>query len=197
MNNNRVNSYNIQGQTVVRLDDVAAAFGQSQWLSVERMLLVTTDGTAPQRPLGPPRSLRTAAPFFDRTPNNDRNVAFNPYNMMGGTRFNNTLAFARDGWNDGAGTSTAASFHNLNGDFRILSGHVGRVDGSYMSNVIFTFIGDGRTLQVIEVYAASLPRSIEINVQGVQHLKIEVELTSPGAWTNPNRAWYALAAYLQ
>jgi thiosulfate/3-mercaptopyruvate sulfurtransferase len=39
INGNRVDSYNIQGQTVVSIDDLVNVFGQSQWLGEERMFL--------------------------------------------------------------------------------------------------------------------------------------------------------------
>jgi uncharacterized protein YkwD len=50
INGRRVTSYNVQGSTVVKIDDVAAAFGQIIWNGERRELYASTDGTAPKRP---------------------------------------------------------------------------------------------------------------------------------------------------
>jgi hypothetical protein len=135
-------------------------------------------------------SLRQAAPFFDRSPNRNENVYFNDFNSMSGVTYHNTLAFALGSHN---GARTNFSLHNLNGQFRTLSGTLGRVDGSSMRNVKVNFIGDGRLLQSYDLNATDMPTPVNVFVEGVQQLRIEVEFPR----TQSERIWYALAAYLE
>lgn len=64
----RVTSYNIQGYTVVQIDDLAEAFGRLDWDPVGRVVRVTTDGVRPTTPTPPPIPTPTPTPSPTPTP---------------------------------------------------------------------------------------------------------------------------------
>jgi hypothetical protein len=85
------------------------------------------------------------------------------------------------------------TLHNLNGQYGLLSGYLGRVDGSNMRHATITFIGDGVVLQNFELRAGNLPISISVPVEGVHLLRIEMQ-TGDGSF---GRANYALYGFLE
>ena len=64
------------------------------------------------------------------------------------------------------------SRHNLRGAFQVLTGYVGRVDGSGNVNAILNIIGDGRILDTFDLRATQGPVNITVNVAGVHELEI-------------------------
>lgn len=173
INNRQVISYNIQGSTVVRVDDVANAFGQISWDSVERMVLASTDGSVPQRPRVPPRPFLQATPSFERS---ESRIGAGTVSMLGISYAN---AFRFTGGH--GGVHIAWSHHNLNEQFSILSGVLGRADGSGTLSSTISFIGDGRGLASFTVDGNTAPFEISVNVQGVRVLRIEIAQNSLGA----------------
>jgi len=149
------------------------------------------------RHLGHRTPLRQVAPFFERSPNNNANVAFNDSNEMGGITYRNTLAFARNfgGLNSAGGTNF--TLHNLNGQFRMLSGYMGRVDGSALAGVTISFYGDGNLLRTYTLNATDMPTEFNVFVEGIRQLRISVEFPNHIEWTGTGRIWYAIAAYLE
>ena len=137
-------------------------------------------------PSGTRQPLNQAAPFYDSggTGIYTRVSAIDSVNM-GGTAYRDALVFGREGW-----SSSAFSLHNLNGQFRLLTGDIGRVDGTRMYNATFNFYGDGILLKTYEQKAGDLPAPISVFVEGVRQLKIEV-ITADGS------ALYALAGFLE
>ena len=128
--------------------------------------------------------LNTAAPFYDKGGTGVyTNVVVSDSVNMGGTAYRNALVFGTQGW-----SRSAFSLHNLNGQARLLTGHIGRVDGQGMYNATFNFYGDGVLLQTYDQRAADLPTPISVFVEGVQQLKIEVVASY---------ALYALAGFLE
>ena len=90
--------------------------------------------------------------------------------------------------------------HNLNGQYRTLTGYVGRVDGTGQYDVDMRIIGDGRLLQTIELNATALPTPISVNVENVRQLRIEVEFPQASQLRQNNRhvqSVYALSAFVQ
>ena len=139
--------------------------------------------------------LQEAAPFFDRYPNQEwghSNGGVSRVNAanMGALEYNDVLLFSRNRTSGG----TQFSLHNLEGQFRFLSGYMGRVDGSAMRNITVNFIGDGRLLQSYDLIAADMPTSFNIFVEGVRQLRIEVEFPRSNAG---ERISYAIQGFLE
>lgn len=109
-------------------------------------------------------SLHIAAPYFDT---NSWQVSFETAVSMGGVTYSNALQF---------GIGGEFSLHNLDGQFRTLSGYIGRVDGSNIRDVTFRFYGDGNLLQRIDLNATDLPVPINVFVEGVRQLRIEANI---------------------
>lgn len=118
---------------------------------------------------GQTANLNDAAPMFDwgggGTP-----VAELASVSMGGVNYANVLRFQRNN----TGSSNRFSLHNLNGDFRVLTGYFGRVDGSSMNNATLRIYGDGNLLFTHDFAAASMPIPVSAFVEGVTQLRIEV-----------------------
>ena len=106
---------------------------------------------------------------------------------MGGVAYQNALRF-HNGDTVSLLTSTPFTLHNLNGQFSLLSGYVGRVDGSQMGNATISFFGDGQLIKYYELRATDMPTPISVPVEGVVQLRISVNM-----WPST----YALVAYLE
>ena len=147
---------------------------------------------------GQRQPLNHAAPFFDRSHQNPsgNNPAVWVIDSvsMSGVSFNNALAFRRFGGANNVGRGTNFSLHNLNRQYRILSGYIGRVDGSGMIDVTVRFFGDGTLLQSYNLRATNMPIPFSIFVEDVAQLRIEVEFPLFGSNALPI---YAIVAYLE
>ena len=142
--------------------------------------------------------LQQAAPFFDRTPsasgNIDRVVARNSVTMAGVT-YNNVLTF------NNVVNRRAFSLHNLGGQYRMLTGHIGRVDGTGRTNATVNFYGDGTLLQSFDLAATDMPTPISIFVEGVHQLRVDVNYAGRvvGVFSINHSlvTQYALSAFLE
>jgi len=128
--------------------------------------------------------LNAAAPHFDSGGGDWASVSRLDSVAMGGVIYQNALRF-RSTW----GARSPFTLHNLNGQFRVLSGYVGRVDGEPMINATIRFYGDGQHLQSYELRATDMPVPISVFVEGITQLRITVALANNGS--------YALIAYLE
>ena len=151
-------SVNVQGVNVLRIEidtpgtnGVSIVFGNT-------MLHPTTTNVATT-----PAPLLTAAPRVDGS----AGFGFGGTANIGGVSHTGAL------W--GGGWST----HNLNGRFTTLTGVIGRLDGSGAEarNIRFS-TGYGRHIATHTVSGADAARSISVNVQGVNTLRIEID--APG-----------------
>jgi len=150
---------------------------------------------SPELPTEPPsepptetikRPLRQAALFFDRSPNVDARVNFLDTVRMGNIEYRDVLRIHT------IGGGTHFSLHNLEERFRILSGYIGRVDGSSMRNARISFIGDGTLIESFDMRADAMPIPFNIPVEGVAQLRIEsVRVELSGSTT------YAIYAFLK
>ena len=152
--------------------------------------------------------LQTAAPFFDsgRTGSHD-NADFGdvqtpnpryPGVQMGGVTYYNAIIYRSSrsrhtpNWlalvDNGVFT-----LHNLNGQYRIFSGSIGRLDGSSMHNATVEIRGDGRLLETLHLNAADMPRQFSLSVEGVAQLRVDVIFPR----RIDHRTQYALVGYLQ
>lgn len=89
---------------------------------------------------------------------------------MGGNFYDNAITFTTRGISDGV-----HSLHNLRGQYTMLSGYIGRLDGTTQSDGVFRFYGDGRLMKEFKMRAVDLPRPISLDVSGVWQLRIEFD----------------------
>jgi hypothetical protein len=150
------------------------------------------------RHAGQRRPLNEVAPFFDSGGGTHARVQAEGTVTMGGMDYQNALTYWRSGRNiSPRGTVTPFSLHNRNGQFRMLTGYVGRVDGTNMRSATMTIFGDDRVLATYEIQARDLPIPISVFVEGVQNLRIEFALDlNPGNF-GVEEMMYALVAFLE
>ena len=127
---------------------------------------------------------------------NDRadlsDVRVRDYVTMGGIIYENVITYRI-----AIGPAIASaqySLHNLNGQFTVLTGYIGRVDGWDQLDATFTFIGDGRVLETFELRAVDLPRQITVDVNGVRNLQILFYSSAAAGW---HRTMYAFAGSIR
>jgi hypothetical protein len=78
----------------------------------------------------------------------------------------------------------------------MLTGYVGRVDGTGMSNGQVRFIGDGTLLAEYDLRATDMPIPISVFVEGVSQLRIEVHfLTNRNGQARGTQ--YAVVAFVE
>jgi len=139
------------------------------------------------------RPLTQAAPHFDTGGNHNATSVHTPNSTtMAGVSHHNPLVFRTAVW---GGDRERFSLHNLNGQFRMLTGYIGRVDGGLMRDATVNFIGDGVLLQSYELLATDMPIPISVFVEGVAQLRIEVRFTTN--INNNSATEYALVAFLE
>lgn len=108
---------------------------------------------------------------------------------LGGIKHSDALRFRSD-------CETAMSpftLHNLNGQYRTLSGIIGRVDDSGVAGVTLHFRGDGKELMSHRMKTNDVPKYFTISVEGVEQLMIQVEF--PNVDRVPTD--YAVIAFLE
>ena len=108
---------------------------------------------------------------------------------MAGITHNNVVGFSNFNF------TRAFSLHNLGGQSRMLTGHIGRVDGSHQRNATVNFYGDGTLLQSLDLVATDMPTPISIFVEGVHQLRVEVNFDRRAASGVTSR--YSLSAFLE
>ena len=145
---------------------------------------------------GQRQPLNQAAPYFDKTPTsgprNANSIWHSDSATMGGMVFTNVLNF-RSGYT--LSGRTTFSLHNLNRQYRVFTGYIGRVDGSNMRDVTVNIIGDGRLLQSIDLRATDMPVPFSAFVEGVQQLRIEAVF--PVQRNHQGTIHYAIAGFLE
>jgi len=90
------------------------------------------------------------------------------------------------------GTRTSFSLHNLDGQFRLLTGHIGLVDGTRVFDATINFYGDGVLLASFAQGGQDLPTPISIFVEDVRQLRITVTNNN-----NNGGPTYAVSAFLE
>ena len=165
----RVQSFNIQGSTVVRLSDITAAFGVSHWDGVRRETLVATDGGQPRRP-------PIVLPFWSTAPPFQRNSGGNRIEPRNATMMGQPHSGALTlGLMQFAATPNQWTKHILNGQFDTFTGLLGRIDGTGATTTVVSFIGDGINLASFNIYNNMMPREISVDVRGVNVFRIEMQ----------------------
>ena len=95
---------------------------------------------------------------------------------------------------------TVNSQHNLSGNFTRLTGTFGRMDNSLqLSDATVTIYGDGVVLHTFEFSQHAVPVAIDLDVTGVQMLRVDVSRTTGATMTaNANqRTYWAFSADLR
>ena len=162
-----------------------------RWDEASNAVHLTEQQQAVTLPAAPNRDrepLRTAGPFFDRNPNHQNNVRWLDSVTMGGNRYSNALSFRGMNGNQ----RLYFTLHNLNSEFNVLSGHIGRIDGTGMVDATVRFFGDGALLGTYQLRATDLPIPFSVDVSGVRQLMIEAEV--PHTWALVE---YAIIGYLE
>ena len=185
----------MDGTMFVPISPLVRQFGKTSTYDSSTRTLVIRSPSPTVRQIR--TSLRQSAPFFDRGSTfigaslTDRNIAFVDSINMGGTTYRDALRFGSANWNTNG--NTLFTLHNLNRQYSVISGHLGRVDGTGMNNITVNFIGDGDLLQSYRLNATDMPIPINVNVAGVQQLRIEFVFPNlHGTQTD-----YALVAYIE
>ncbi|MCL2355770.1 MAG: NPCBM/NEW2 domain-containing protein [Defluviitaleaceae bacterium] len=171
------------GRTFLPLRDLAETLGLPVDFDIATNTVYLGDRFAVQP--RPRTSLRHAAPFFDR---NTDNIRFDDTVTMSGVTYNNPLIFRRS---SSAAAGVHFSLHNLNGQYRIFSGYMGRADGADMRNATVNILGDGVVLESFDLRATDMPTPFSVFVEGVHQLRIEVRFTGNGITR------YAIVGYLE
>jgi hypothetical protein len=180
---------NLDGWLFAPFEHIARALGKAaEWDGTTNTLYLGNRFVTQRQPL------RTAAPFFDRNPNSNPTgsggIAFRESVSLSGISHGNALVFRQGSW---ASARTSFTLHNLGGQYRMLAGHIGRVDGADMYDVTVNFIGDGRLLQSFDLKATDMPTPLNVSVWGVQQLRVEIVFPA----TRSSVIEYALSAFLE
>ena len=188
--------FSYDGSVYIPVETVLHAMGANvQWNANTGTL---NFGTATQPPLARERTpLQVAAPAYDTGRSHNfaglGAWASDQVNMAGVT-YRNVMVYGSSNATD----QRVFSLHNLAGQYELLTGYIGRVDGSRgHGNAVANFYGDGNLLQSIQLNATAMPTPISISVNGVTQLRVRV--TFPGSFRSAQLSGtqYALYAYLE
>jgi len=159
---------------------------------------------------GQQRPLVVATPHFDQGGNIGNNNAGGSTSngvshefQMGGTAYQNVLWFSSTassirGLHIYTRPSSRFTVHNLNGDFRMLTGYVGRMDGTLMGDATLNIIGDGAVLATYELRGQDLPIPVSVFVEGIRQLRIEVQFSGVNSISRLNEpVTYGFQAFLE
>jgi len=187
------------GRTFLPLRTLAELLGQPVDFDPATNTAIVGD----RLPVGTRRPLNDAVPFHHR----GSNIRMDEHHFgasntawvapgtvaMGGREYANALTYQASYTNHGRADATVFTLHNLNGQFRMLTGYVGRIDGWDLTNATFNVFGDGQLLQTHSLNAQDLPIPISIFVEGINLLRIEFVYP----WISSQNAGYAFVAFLE
>ena len=100
-----------------------------------------------------------------------------------GTQHNNVVQFSA------FGTVDLTSEYNLGGNYSRLTGVFGRADGSHPTGVAVTILGDGNVIMEFEKGEHDTPLNIDIDVSGVQIIRIYVYPDGRGGPAGTTGGW--------
>jgi|GEM_PF-1451889 len=130
-----------------------------------------TIATNPNPPPSPTANLGRGSgkPFVDAAPPFERNnMGLQATASVAGVQLTNAIINTQ--WSNA--TTPRFQIHNLGGQYRTLTGVIGRVDGTARRDGTITFIGDGRQLASFTIGMDDIPREVSIDVTGVTLLRI-------------------------
>jgi len=132
----------------------------------------------------------TAVPFFQRSVSGgflsgQGTVSTHNVTSMG-QPFSNAIGIGRagSGWSD----------HALNSQYTMLTGTIGRVDGTNTTATSrISVVGDGEILATFDISGTDHPREISVDVTGVLVLRLEFNHFMGTGGTGPNEVFLANA----
>jgi hypothetical protein len=182
-----------EGRTFLPVRGIADAFGADvHWVAATQTVYLNTitpaptpapipQPTPPPMPTPPPRvSLFDAAPAFEGSSQWSNAMSTATVNMQGNP-FIDSLR-TRDRPSIQTPTVNGWTHHNLNNQYNLLTGTVGRIDGSSTGASNIIFIGDGRQLASFVIDGNTSPLPISVDITGISILRIEVNQPRNGAW---------------
>ena len=155
-----------QGSTFLPVRAVGEALGMPvSWDGATSTVYVgATPGGAP---------FWTTVPFFQRS-----SSAMTTRTVTSiGQSFANAISIGgnHNGWSE----------HALNGQFNVLTGVIGQIDGTHTTmNSTISFIGDGRSLGSFTIGGTDHPLEISIDLTGVLVLRVQIEQPTRGSARN-------------
>ena len=169
----------IEGRTFLPVRAIADAVGLDVDFdpTTNTVLLMTPISTA----------TRLADTFFAYASTNTQAANFarvqETSNMLGVTHYN-VVQFGS------FGTNTITADHNLDGNYSRLTGIFGRGTAVDTVDTVVRIIGDGSVMLTFELGANDMSRDIDLDVSGVQLLRVEVRSpNAPGGPGGVNRQW--------
>ena len=167
INGTRVDSYNIAGQTAIRLTDLTALTqGVQNWLAGTREVLAATYG------LGARRAPERVAFFHEFNHFAQNGTTLGVGTSLGITHPNTLM---NDNW-----TSNATRDFNIEGQWRYLHFDLIRLDRAGTGTGTVWIIGDGVTLATLETEQHQRPQSHSVNVSGVTVLRMQISGNASG-----------------
>jgi hypothetical protein len=178
-----------EGRTFLPVRGIADAFGADvQWVAATQTVYLNTITPAPTPapiPQPTPTPMPTPQPrvsLFDAAPTFEGstwpNLSLATVNMQG----NPFIDSLRTHMQPGSTSRNGWTHHNLNNQYSLITGTVGRIDGSSSNASNIIFIGDGRQLASFTVDGNTSPFPISVDVTGVNILRIEINQPAWGAW---------------
>jgi hypothetical protein len=150
--------------------------------------------------------LNDVAPLFDSgrtgTWNNGWDTISLPqafdFAKMGGIDYTDVIVFySGNHWFNNPQERGSFTLHNLNNQYVLLTGYVGRIDGWGMFDATMNIIGDGRLLRSIRLTATDMPTFVSVSVEGIRQLRIEVTFPRLQGLRTNNQAAYAFAGLIE
>ncbi|MCL2566256.1 MAG: stalk domain-containing protein [Defluviitaleaceae bacterium] len=180
----------IDGRTFLPVRALADSLGLNvDWDGATETVILQRGGT-PTPPVHPPltpppapAATRFADTFFTGTTGSNFARVDDTLNILG-TAHTNVVqynAFARN---------AVYSQHNLSGNFDRLAGVFGRVDGvGTPADVVVTITGDGTVLLTFELSQHDMPRNIDLDVTGVNLIRVDIQPDGAGGPQGTRTAW--------
>ena len=154
------------------------------------VLLTSGGGAAAQ-----PAATRLASTLFNysvRTAGANNWVrSADSVNMFGATHANGVVQFSA------FGTVDLTSEYNLGRNYSRLTGTFGSVDGFHLTGVAVAVYGDGNLLLEFAMTDIDAPRPIDIDVTGIQLLRIEMSPEGRGGPGGTTGSWALSADLIQ
>ena len=163
--NNIIKPFAYNGNMFIPAEELARALNMG----------VNWDGNTNTLYLGHQRALLTALRFYvgnvGTYPWGSSSVGAVENIYLCGVRHSDALVFR----SDSETPTNPFTLHNLQGMYRTLNGIVGRLDDSGAASITLHFIGDGKTLQTVEMSAGDMPKYFSVPVEGVAQLMIQMD----------------------
>ena len=162
---NVVEPFILSGTTYLPVRAVGEAFGQEvKWDGETSTVYIGSESDAPA-PLPSGGALTKVVPPYDR--HILATIVDNV--MMSGVMYYDAIRFQSVN-----SVSSQYTYHNLGGTFTKITGHIGKIDGAFITSATIRFFGDGTLIDSFLVTGGEMPLQIDVDVTGVTQLRIEI-----------------------